>query len=336
MKKVNKEDLQTSFASDATNKGSFTSVDSEKSPSVADNVEPISIGGQEETGIWVQRPGPEVSQIWEPRKGKSRRLDNQVQRVANDGSPPNNESSSTDESQEGSRNPMKSVGRGLKKLGSVFHRNGKKEEFLIGSIDEEESQPHESPRINVKAINTKDVGVKYVVDDNLSGKSVDGESLDGEENSGKGHMKDVAKSFMKSAKQLKQVFSRKGSKKMREGQQEIFPESDSDSESSSDDDDGEFTCVQNLGTETGTPRGALLTRDGNIGRTGDDDHVHVDATLADAKEALSGDIADKSTDAEAKEEKLEEAGLETTDMDNTGNIKTEDDEKVETTKKNIQ
>jgi hypothetical protein len=232
---------------------------------------------------------------------------------------------------------MKSVGRGLKKLGSVFHRNGKEKEFLIGSIDEEESQPHESPRINVKAINQKDVGVKYVVDDNLSGKSVDGESLDGEENSGKGHMKDVAKSFMKSAKQLKQVFSRKGSKKARDWNQEIVPESDSDSESSSDDvDDGEFTCVQNVGTETGTPREALLTRDGNIGRTGDDDDDHVDATLRDTKEAVSGDIADKSRDAEAKEEKLEEAGLETSDVGNTVNIKTEDDEKVESPKKNIQ
>ncbi|CAA7013874.1 unnamed protein product [Microthlaspi erraticum] len=336
VKKMKKEDLQTSFASDATNKGSFTSVDSETSASVADNVEPISIGGKDETGIWVQRPGPEVSQIWEPRKGKSRRLDNQV---LQNGSPPNNESSSTDESHEGSRNPMKSVGRGLKKLGSVFHRNGKEKEFLIGSIDEEESQPHESPRINVKAINQKDVGVKYVVDDNLSGKSVDGESLDGDENSGKGHMKDVAKSFMKSAKQLKQVFSRKGSKKARDWHQEIVPESDSgtDSESSSDDvDDGEFTCVQNIGEGTGTPREALLTRDGNIGRTGDDGNDHVDATLADTKEAVSGDIAEMSTDAEAKEEKLEEADLETTDVDNTVNIKTEDDEKVESPKKNIQ
>ncbi|CAH2036588.1 unnamed protein product [Thlaspi arvense] len=335
VKKLNKEDMQTSFASDTANKGSFTSVNSERSPRVADNVEPINIDGREDTGIWVQRPGPEVSQIWEPRKGKSRRLDSQVQRVPNDGSP-NNESSSTDENQEGSRNPMKSVGRGLRKIGSVFHRNSKKEEFLIGSI-EEESQT-QSPRINVKATNQKDVGVKYIVDDSLSGplsaKSVGYESLDAEENSGKGHMKDVAKSFLKqaekSAKQIKHAFSRKGSKKMRDGQQEIIPESDSgsDSESSSSDDDDEFTCVQNLGTGTGTPR-ALLTRDGNIVRTEDNDYA--DTTLPEAKEALSGDIAENSTDAEAKEEKVEEADLETTDVEATMNIKTEDDQ-VETAK----
>ncbi|ESQ30064.1 hypothetical protein EUTSA_v10011273mg [Eutrema salsugineum] len=335
VKKLSKEDIQTSFASDTANNGSFTSVNSEKCPSVADNVEPISIGGQKETGIWVQRPGPEVSQIWEPRKGKSRRLDNQVQRVpTNDGSP-NNESSSTDENQEGSRNPMKSVGRGMRKIGSMFHRNSKKEDFLIGSI-EEESQAR-SPRINVKAINQKDIGVKYVVDDDLSGplsgKSVDCESLDQEENSGKGHMKDVAKSFMKqaekSAKQIKHVFSRKGSKKMRDEQQEIVPESDSgsDSESSSSDDDDEFTCVQNLGKETGTPR--ALTRDGNIVRTGDNDHV--DTTLVDAKEAPSGGIAESSTDVEAKDEKLKEADSETTDIDAAMNIKTEN-EQVETAK----
>lgn len=338
--KLNKEDTQTSFASDTTNKGSFSSVISDKSPSVADNFEPINIEGQEETGIWVQKPGAEISQIWEPRKGKTRRIDNQVQRVPNDGSP-NNESSSTDENQEGSRNPMKSVGRGLRKIGSVFHRHGKKEEFLIGSIDEEESQSQsQSPRINVKAINRKDVGVNFIVDDNLSGplsgKSVECESLDPEDNSGKGHMKDVAKSFLKqaekSAKQLKHAFSRKGSKKARDGQHEIDPEFDSGSDSeSSEDDDGEdaaFTCVQNQGT----PRG--LTREGNIVRTGDDDHV--DTTLAEAKEAPSGDIADKSTDAEAKEERLEEANSETRDIDAAMNIKTEDDEKVETPKKSIE
>ncbi|EOA36130.1 hypothetical protein CARUB_v10012425mg [Capsella rubella] len=328
---LNKEDIQTSFASDATNRGSFSS---EKSPSVVDNFEPVNIEGQEETGIWVQKPGAEVSQIWEPRKGKSRRLDNQIQKNPNDGSS-NNGSSSTDENQEGSRNPMKSVGRGLRKIGSVFHRNGKKEEFIIGSI-EEESQS-QSPRINLKAVNQKDVGLNFIVDENLSGplsgQSLDSESLDAEENSGKGHMKDVAKSFLKqaekSAKQFKHVFSRKGSKKARDGQHEIVPESDSDSESSSSDDDDAFTCVKNLATETGTPR--ALTRDGNIVRTGNDDHPDF-TTLTNAKEVSSSDIAENLTDAEAKEEKLEEgAESETRDIDEAMNIKSED-EKVETPK----
>ncbi|KAG7600480.1 Synaptotagmin-like mitochondrial-lipid-binding domain [Arabidopsis suecica] len=325
---LNKEDIQTSFASDTTNLGSFSS---DKAPSVVDNFEPIIIEGQEETGIWVQKPGAEVSQIWEPRKGKSRRLDSQIQRNPNDGSL-NSGSSSTDDNQEGSKNPMKSVGRGLRKIGSVFHRHGKKEEFLIGSI-EEESQS-QSPRINLKAVNQKDVGLNFIVDDNLSGplsgKSLDCESLDAEEHSGKGHMKDVAKSFLKqaekSAKQFKHAFSRKGSMKPRDGQKEIVPESDSGSDSESSDDDDSFTCVKNLATETGK-----LTRDGNIVRTGDDDHVD-STTLANAKEDSSGDMAENSTDVEAKDEKLEEAAeSQTRDIDTAMNIKTED-EKGETLK----
>jgi hypothetical protein len=320
--KLNKEDIQTSFASDTTNLGSFSS---DKSPSVVDNFEPIKIDGQEETAIWVQKPGAEVSQIWEPRKGKSRRLDSQIQRTPNDESLSNG-SSSTDDNQEGSKNPMKSVGRGLRKIGSMFHRNVKKEEFLIGSI-EEESQS-QSPRINLKAVNQKDVGLNFIVDDNLSGplsgKSLDGESLDAEENSGKGHMKDVAKSFLKqaekSAKQIKHAFSRKGSMKPRDGHKEIVPESDSGTDSESSDDDDAFTCVKNLATEPGK-----LTRDGNIERTGDDDHVD-STTLATAKEDSSGDILEDSTDVEAKEEKLKEAAeSETRDMDTAMNIKTEDE-----------
>lgn len=340
--KLSKEDIQTSFASDTTNKGSFTSVSSEKASSVADNVEPINIKGQEDAGIWVQRPGPEVSQIWEPRKGKSRRVDNQVQRVSNNGSPNNETSSSTDENQEGSRNPMKSVGRGLRKIGSVFNRNNnKKDDFSIGSI--EEDSHCQSPRINVKAMNQKDVGVKYIVDDNLSGpltgKSVESESMNGEENHSKGHMKDVAKSFLKqaekSAKQFKHVFSLKGIKKARDGQHEIIPESDSvtDSDSSSDDDDDEYTCVQKVGKVAGTPRG--LTRDGNIVRTGDEDYIDTNKTLAEeAKEDPSADIADSSWDAEAKEEKVEEADSKTTGVDVAMNAKTEDEHVV--TAKNIE
>lgn len=35
-----------------------------------DEFEPISIEGQEKTGIWVHHPGSEVCQTWEPRKGR--------------------------------------------------------------------------------------------------------------------------------------------------------------------------------------------------------------------------------------------------------------------------
>ena len=101
----------------------------------------------------------------------------------------------------------------------------------------------------------------------------------------------------------------------------------------SDDDDDEYTCVQKVGTVAGTPRG--LTREGNIVRTGDEDHLDTNKTLAEeAKEDPSADIADSSRDAEAKEEKVEEADSETTGVDVAMNAKTEDKQVV--TAKNIE
>ncbi|CAF2078887.1 unnamed protein product [Brassica oleracea var. botrytis] len=74
--------------------------DEAKSPRVRDNLEPINIEGQEETGIWVHQPGTEVSQIGEPRKGKSRCVDNNIRGVTLEASTGSNESSNPDENQE--------------------------------------------------------------------------------------------------------------------------------------------------------------------------------------------------------------------------------------------
>ncbi|XP_019096907.1 PREDICTED: C2 domain-containing protein At1g53590-like [Camelina sativa] len=264
---ISKEDMWASFASDITNKGSFSSVVSDKSPRVPDNMEPINIEGQEETGIWVHQPGTEVSQIWEPRKGKNRCLDNQIQGAGSARSTastsPKNESSSTDENQEG-KSPMKSVGRGLKRIGLMFHRNGKKEEcHNAGNIEEDIS----SPRINLKALDRKDVGVKFIVEDSLSGpltgRSSRGGSFGSEDSLHKGHMKDVAKSILKhaekSARQLKYAFSRKGSRKSSNvSEKDNIPESESVSDSECQceysDDESAFSSVQDLGT----PRTAKL------------------------------------------------------------------------------
>ena len=70
------EEPKNSFeANETTDNSSFSPVPPEKSEKLADNYEPIDIKGQQETGVWVHHPGSEVSQRWEPRKGKSRRLD---------------------------------------------------------------------------------------------------------------------------------------------------------------------------------------------------------------------------------------------------------------------
>ncbi|XP_024015653.1 C2 domain-containing protein At1g53590 isoform X2 [Eutrema salsugineum] len=286
---ISKEDMWASFASHATNKGSFSSVVSDKSPRVLDNLEPINIEGQEETGIWVHQPGTEVSQIWEPRKGKSRCLDNQIRGVLNDTSAGSvNESSSPDEG----KNTMRSVGRGLKKVGSVFHRNGKKEEcHHTGNMEED----IRSPRINLKALNQKDVGVKFIVEDRLSGplkgRSPKGESFGSEDSQHKGHMKDVAKSILKhaekSARHIKHAFSRKGSRKSRDdecstvSEQDVVPESESmsGSECQYSDDESALSSVQGLGT----PRAAKT--EGKVVRAGEDDHVN---RYMDARDSSAG------------------------------------------------
>ncbi|CAH8293389.1 unnamed protein product [Eruca vesicaria subsp. sativa] len=249
---VSKEDMWASFACDDANKGSLTSC---KSPSVLDNLEPINIEGQEETGIWIHQPGTEVSQIWEPRKGKSRCLDSQVRGVPHVTCAGSNESSSPDETYEG-KNTMRSVGRGLKKVGLVFRRNGKKEDAW--NMDEDVR----SPPINLKALNRKDVGVKYIVADRLSGpltgRSPKSESFGSEESQNKGHMKDVAKSILKhaeiSARHIKHVFSPRESKKSRDNEcltvtdKDVIPESESLSDSEcqreSSDDESALSSVQ--------------------------------------------------------------------------------------------
>uniref|UniRef100_A0A1J3K0J0 C2 domain-containing protein n=1 Tax=Noccaea caerulescens TaxID=107243 RepID=A0A1J3K0J0_NOCCA len=314
---IGKEDMWASFASDLTNKGSFSSVVSDKSPRVRDNMEPINIEGQEETGIWVHQPGTDVSQIWEPRKGKSRCVDNQILGVPQDTSAgsihstasvsPNNESSSPDENQEG----KKSVGRGLKKIGLVFRRNGKKEECQdTGNIEED----IRSPRINLKALNRKDVGVKYIVEDRLSGpltgRSPKGESFGSEDSQHKGHMKDVAKSILKhaekSAKHIKHVFSRKGSRKSRDDECSTVSEEDGVPELDSySDDESAVSKVQDLGT----PRTAKS--EGNSVRGGENDHVN---TSANSKEESRG-LANISTNKEAKVQKVNPADMETTYVD---------------------
>ncbi|XP_062011835.1 C2 domain-containing protein At1g53590-like isoform X2 [Rosa rugosa] len=225
----NMEDKRNSFSSETANKNSFSSVSSEKSPRVADNYEPIDVEGQKETGIWVHHPGSEVSQTWEARKGKGRRLSTQIQ-----GEP--NGSSVTDETQDDKR-PMQSVRRGLRKLGSVFQKNPKKEDNSCSFTESVQSPV--TPRVNLRAINERDIAVKYVVEDETSGKvSKEGASSSGESSSGspgKGKVKGMAKSFFKHAERsVKHALSRKGSRKSQTDscEREIIADSDS-----SDDDD---------------------------------------------------------------------------------------------------
>jgi hypothetical protein len=252
---LNAEDKRNSFTSETATKGSFSSVLSKKSQRVADSFEPIDIEGQKDTGIWIHHPGSEISQIWEPRKGKTRRIDTEIHGEPNgsmsilteaaSGSS-KNDTSSTDENPDDNRS-MKSVRRGLKKIGSVFHRSPKNEDHTDNFV---EAVP--SPHINIRAVNEKEIGVTFVVDDDhhvpASDKNSKEESasLDGNgpDSPSKGNMKDMAKSFLKqagkSARGIKHALSRKGSKTSR-GETSVGTERES-SLAESDSSDDESNC----------------------------------------------------------------------------------------------
>uniref|UniRef100_A0A6N2LFZ9 C2 domain-containing protein n=1 Tax=Salix viminalis TaxID=40686 RepID=A0A6N2LFZ9_SALVM len=233
---LTKEKIQDSCASDTVNKASFSSVSSEKSK-VPDNFEPINIEGQEETGIWVHHPGSEVSQTWEPRKGKT--TSSISANVAESG-PLNIDCSSGEESAEG-ENKRNRFKRGLQKIGSVFHRNSKNEDNLSSINDI-------SPYDNIKATNQREIGVKFLVEDSLSvpnSGTLSEVNLGSEKSSPEspqgGNSKGIAKSILKhaenSARSIKHALSRKGSRRSCADpsvvtERDIFPESESSDDQS--------------------------------------------------------------------------------------------------------
>ncbi|PIN16651.1 hypothetical protein CDL12_10697 [Handroanthus impetiginosus] len=214
-------------ADDSSHKSSFSPRLSEKSPKVADKFEPIDIKGQSETGIWIHRPGSEVAQVWEPRKGKSKpresyRLNGQACGEGGDSVESlrsTNDSSSTDESMDsGKAHSTNPVRKGLKKIGSVFRRSPRTQDKSAPLVE-----PEPSPHDNIRASNAKGVGVRLIIDNTIvspsSKPTKDKDSLEESEleSPHQGHMKDMAKSILKhaekSARTLKFALSRKASRK---------------------------------------------------------------------------------------------------------------------------
>ncbi|XAR56396.1 hypothetical protein NMG60_11036867 [Bertholletia excelsa] len=238
---------------------------SEKSTLAADRFEPIDIEGQEQTGVWVHRPGSEVSSTWESRKGniKLRDVKTCVEGIDCSGSfkssasgSCNNDRSSSDENQEGSKGKLSSANEGqqdkgkppkspnkvvsgLHKFGAMFRRNSKKED--ISMLGEEPV----SPTANLKPVNTKTVGVNLVLEDSLSVPSPDMLSEPGNTDAtesgqnvfshGTGQhsptsnreMKEMGKNIFKHAgESVKRVFSHKGSKTLQSDTSSIATERD--------------------------------------------------------------------------------------------------------------
>ncbi|XVE63261.1 hypothetical protein DITRI_Ditri07aG0005900 [Diplodiscus trichospermus] len=245
---LDNEDIQISSSIKAVDKGSFSPTSSNKSPNLPDHFEPINVEGQQDTGIWVHQPGNEVSQTWEPRKGKARSLETLIHRVPNDsfgstisaasGSPKSDRSSA--EENPDAKHRVNRVKRFFRKIGSVFKKSPKNE-GQSGSLGEVVQSRH----ANLRAVNNKEVLVKLVVDDNVFGPSSDKVSNKGslsptESNpESSTRMKDMAKSILKpagkSAHSIKYVLSCKGSKKSRD--QPAVVEQDFSIESDSSDDE---------------------------------------------------------------------------------------------------
>ncbi|KAK7401717.1 hypothetical protein VNO78_13417 [Psophocarpus tetragonolobus] len=256
------EEPKKSFEANENNDNSSFSYDlPETSQKLVDNYEPIDIKGQNETGVWIHHPGSEVSQRWEPRKGKNRRLDTEIRGEPNDlvvsgnstvSGSLNNDSSSSDNNPE-EKHRMGSVRRGLHKIGSVFHRSRKKED-LPSPIGEDFPSPH----ANIKSTDAmRTSGVQLVMDDNISdlqpvkvqaeGGSTEGS---GPDSPVKGNVKDMAKNILKSARGLRHVLSCK-SRKYKDGSPTV-PERVDESDSS----DVESTSVQSPIIDQRTPDGS--------------------------------------------------------------------------------
>ncbi|KAE9621564.1 putative C2 domain-containing protein [Lupinus albus] len=236
---------KSSFGEDSTNKNSFSSTQSEKDREVADDYEPIDVEGQKETGIWIHHPGSEVSETWKPRKGKSRRLDTEIRKEPNGSFGSFNSSTSehlyndcsSPDSNPKDTNRMKSVKKGLHKIGTIFCRNHKKEDQL-NCVEEEVPSQHD----NIRLVKAKGgIGVKLVMEENISGFSTGKLQAEagsnegsGSESPGKGNVKDMAKNIFKhagkSALGFKHVFSGKSKKSKADTaalERKTFDESDS-------------------------------------------------------------------------------------------------------------
>ncbi|CAI0409738.1 unnamed protein product [Linum tenue] len=243
---MNEQEAHESFANDATNRSSFSSVALE-SQKVSDNFEPINVEGQKETGIWIHHPGSEVSQTWQPRKGKSRKKVEYTQssKSLGDSFESSISSTSTDEADVDGKRPGNKVRRGLRRITAALRGTPKVESYHLGGNNREEVV--QSPYANIRAANQKEGGVKFVVEDSLSGQIPNKQpnsSPDSTCSPGKGGKREktkcILKQMEKSARSLKHVLSRKASRVSRgDGGPELGAELAMDAELDTSDEDEE-------------------------------------------------------------------------------------------------
>lgn len=175
----------------------FSNVDTpmDKSKKMVDEFEPVDFEGQEKTGIWVHHPGSDVSQTWEPRKGRALRTETtQLHSVDEDNSnnsprsacsecPSSDNSFDENTSGSSSHKPgTRTIRKGLHKIGSMFRKTSK---------NDSSSSKNQSPRLNddcvlpspgpnLHAVGDNGRAVKLIVDDacveNIRGEMQDQKS----------------------------------------------------------------------------------------------------------------------------------------------------------------
>ena len=194
-----------------------------------DEFEAINVEGQEKTGIWVHHPGKEVSQSWEPRKGRARRPETKLQCENNEGSdsPRSAESGShLSESNDDKGKKVRrlsTIKRGINKIGSLFHSNSKDESFRRDG--DEIDLP--TPRANLQSVGDAGSTLRVIYDDSCDvntgdqkpNKDSSSPEKDEADNTKKARVKGIAKKIInKPAHALKSVWSRKGSFSLNEEQ----------------------------------------------------------------------------------------------------------------------
>ncbi|XP_072998636.1 C2 domain-containing protein At1g53590-like isoform X1 [Typha latifolia] len=207
---------------------------------MADEYEPINIEGQEKTGLWVHHPGSDLSQTWEPRKGRARQPETQVHREDCKDSASSSTSgsqlsdTSSEENVEGNKpGRLGKIKKGLHKLGSVFHKSPRKD-IPIENDEEPTPTPRPNlpptPRPNIPAVGEKRTSLTVILDEdcasnngeNKAENSFSSPDIDKAESPGKNHVKSKVKSMVqqasKPAQSLKSVLSRKCSNKTKEDQ----------------------------------------------------------------------------------------------------------------------
>ncbi|KAH0448349.1 hypothetical protein IEQ34_022149 [Dendrobium chrysotoxum] len=185
----------------------------EEHQQMADEFEPINIEGQEKTGLWVHRPGKDVCQTWEPRKGRSRRVaETELQAEGNEGIESLiSETSGSDENVDVKKiSRHGTIGRGLQKLGSYFQRTPKMQNSREAK---EEVSPIPSP--NIRSVEVQGTAVRIILDESIITESGD-LKVDGQKSShGKIEVDSPGKNdaSKKPYENIKGVMKRKGSTK---------------------------------------------------------------------------------------------------------------------------